>query len=211
MAANMNVSVALRLRDEFTGPLRSLLQNLQGLTRSAQEFNRALGGTGTNTTFGKLQSQARALSGEVRNLAQGFAQLGRSMGAPSGGGLVQSQVSGMRQLLNLQQQALQNQTRLNAGGGGRGPSGPGGSWFGRRGFNPNASLVDRAQYRAVNFMEGLLGESILTPDIARTRLRRLDLAPETMAMAEAAAAEYSRLMPELTRGAILNTVAEIVT
>ena len=72
MAANMNVSVALRLRDEFTGPLRSLLQNLQGLTRSAQEFNRALGGTGTNTTFGKLQSQARALSGEVRNLAQGL-------------------------------------------------------------------------------------------------------------------------------------------
>lgn len=42
--------------------------------------------------------------------------------------------------------------------------------------------------------------------IARARLRRLDLPPETMRMAEEAAAVYSRAMPELTRGAILSTV-----
>jgi hypothetical protein len=71
--------------------------------------------------------------------------------------------------------------------------------------------MDRAQYRGVNFLEQSLGEAILQPDIARTRLRRLDLPPETMRMAEEAAAVYSRAMPELTRGAILSTVSEIVT
>jgi hypothetical protein len=48
-----------------------------------------------------MQNEIRALNGDVRNLVQGFAQLGRSMGAPSGGGLVQGQISGMRQLLGL--------------------------------------------------------------------------------------------------------------
>ena len=51
MAQTMSVSVALRLQDQFTGPVRQLVQQLQGLTRTAQEFNRAMGGTGTNTHF----------------------------------------------------------------------------------------------------------------------------------------------------------------
>ena len=113
-------------------------------------------------------------------------------------------------MIQLQQQIIANNNRL-ASGGGRGPAGPGGSLWGRRGFNPNASLADRAQYRGVNFLEQSLGEAILQPDIARIRLRRLDLSPETMRMAEEAAAVYSRAMPELTRGAVLSTIAEIVT
>jgi hypothetical protein len=179
MAQTMSVSVALRLRDEFTGPVRQLVQNLQQLTRVATEFNRALGGSGSNTTFGRLQSQTRALNTDVRQLASSFQQLGRAMGTPSGGGIVQGQVAGMRQLLGLQQQAMQNQARLNGGGGsGRVPNVPGGSsswggFWGRRGFSPNASLADRAQYRAVNMGEQSLVSGFLDLDRARTRLSML--------------------------------------
>jgi hypothetical protein len=211
MAQNMNVGVTLRLVDQFTGGVRAFQQQLQSLTQGIQAFNRAAG-TGNTSPFGKIQGQVRQLRADVQQLVGGFQQLARvSSATSSGGGLVGSQVASMRQLLTLQQQAIANNARL-ASGGGRGPAGPGGpSHWGRRGFNPNASLADRAQYRAVNFMEQSLGEAILQPDIARTRLRRLDLSPETMALAEQAAQQYARVFPELTRGAILSTFSEIVT
>ena len=220
MAQSMNVSVVLRLQDAFTGPVRGIIQQMQGLTRAAQEFNRALGGTGSNTTFGRIQNQARALNGDVRQLAQSFAQLGRSMGAQSGGGLVQGQIGSMQRLLGLQQQALRNQTHLNAGGGGgRGPAGPGGGIWGRRGFSPNASLADRAQYRAVNLGEQSLVSGFLDLDRPRTQLGMLTLArpghqpvltQEDLAVAESAAAELSTTFRSLSRGHILETFRELV-
>jgi hypothetical protein len=213
VAQNMNVSVTLRLVDQFTSGLRQLQQNLQQFAQTAQNLNRTIGGQGANTPLGRMQQQIRTLNTDVRQLVGGFQQLGRVSSAAPGGGFAAGQAAGMRLLIQLQQQALANQARLNGGGSRGQPPGPpgGASWLGRRGFSPNASLADRGQYRAVNFLEQSLGEAILQPDIARTRLRRLDLSSETMAMAEEAAAAYSRAMPELTRGAILSTVAEIVT
>src|SRR5262245_25596437 len=153
MAQNMTVSVTLQLRDQFTAPVRALIQQLDGLTRKAQEFNRALGATSSTSPLGRLQQQARAVANDVRQLANSFSQLGRAMGTPTRGGFAASQVAGMRQLIGLQQQALANQNRLNNAGGGRGANPPGGAagFWGRRGFNPNASVADRAQYRGVNF------------------------------------------------------------
>ena len=195
MAENMAVSVTLRLQDQFTGPVKGLMQQLQGLTRAATEFNRALGGTGSNTTFGRIQNQARAL--------------------------VQGQITGMQRLLGLQQQALRNQTHLNAGGGGgRGPAGPGGGIWGRRGFSPNASLADRAQYRAVNLGEQSLVSGFLDLDRARTRLSMLAtpregqrpiLTTEDVATAEQAATQYSQIFRSLSRAHVLDTFGEVAT
>jgi hypothetical protein len=47
MPANMNVSVTLRLVDQFTQNVRAFQQQFQQLTRGVQEFNRAIGGTVT--------------------------------------------------------------------------------------------------------------------------------------------------------------------
>ena len=91
------------------------------------------------------------------------------------------QVADLRQMIQLQQQIIANNARMVAGPpGARGSTHGGGtSIWGRRGFSPNELLMDRAQYRGVNFLEQSLGEAILQPDIARTRFRRLDLSPET--------------------------------
>ena len=176
-----------------------------------------------------MQNQARALNSDVRQLAQGFAQLGRSMGASSGGGLVQGQVAGMRQLLGMQQQALQNQARLNAGGGsGRVPNVPGGGGiWGRRGFSPNASLADRAQHRAVGVGEQSLIAGFLGYDIARTNLRalaspRVDpnnpdrllpglIAPEVVDQIEREAVGLTQQFRSLNRSHVLDTFKELVT
>ena len=225
MAQNMAVSVTLRLQDQFTGPVRALMQQMQGLTRAAQEFNRALGGTGSNTTFGRIQSQARALTNDVRQLTNQFQQLSRSMGAQSGGGFAGGQVANMRQLLQLQQQALANQNRLAGGGGARGPTPAGSSrwgggfWGNRSGFSPNASLVDRAQHRAVGLGERSLVEGFFDLDRPRTQLEMLTrarpghqavLTREDLGAAEAAAAELSTTFRSLSRGHILETFRELV-
>jgi hypothetical protein len=222
MAQNMAVSVTLRLQDQFTGPVRALMQQMQQLTQRAQEFNRALGGTGSTNTFARLQREVRGVANEVRQLASSFSQLGRAMGTPSRGGLVQGQVASMRQLLGLQQQALRNQAQLNAGGGsGRVPNVPGaGGIWGRRGFSPNASLADRAQYRLVNVGEQSLVSGFLDLDRARTRLQMLAtpndgqrpiLTPEDVAAAEQAATQFSQIFRSLSRAHVLDTFGEVAT
>jgi hypothetical protein len=221
MASNMNVSVTLRLQDSFSGPLRQLMNNLQQLTQRAQEFNRALGGTGSNNTFGRMQGQVRSLTNDMRSLVGQFQQLGRVAGTPTGGGIAQQQVQQMRQLLQLQQQAIANNNRL-ASGGGRVPNvpGAGGIWSNRPGFHPNASLVDRGQYAAVRIGEQALATGFLDLDRARTRLamlatpqegRRPILTQQDVAQAENLAARYSQIFRSLSRGQILDTFSEIAT
>jgi hypothetical protein len=209
MAQNMNVSVTLRLQDQFTGPVKNLLQQLQGLTRAAQQFNQAFSGAGNANGFGRVQAQVRALGNDVKQLASNFSALGRSMSAPSGGGLVQGQVVGMKQLLHLQSQALRNQTQL-AGGSGRVPNVGGSGFWGRRGFSPNASLADRAQYRAVNLGEQSLIQGALGLDIARTQLGMLSLSEEDQREAETFARNYSQTFRALNRAHILESIREII-
>jgi hypothetical protein len=208
MATNMSVSVTLRLQDQFTGPVRALMQQLDGLTRKAQEFNRALGATSSTSPLGRLQQQARAVANDVRGLATQFGQLNRAMAAPTRGGFAASQVTGMRQLIGLQQQAIANQAQLNGGGGGANRGG--GSWFGRSGFSPNASLADRAQYRAVNVAERSLAQGALGLDIARTQLGMLNLSEEAQREAEQFARDYTQTFRALNRAHILDSVREII-
>jgi methyl-accepting chemotaxis protein len=221
MATNMAVSVTLQLRDQFTGPVRQLINNLQQLTRVAQDFNRALGGTGGTSPFGRIQTDVRRLNADVRQLAGSFQSLARSMGTP-GGSFAQRQIGDMRTLLGLQQQAIANNTRLNSGGGsGRVPNVPGtGGIFGSRGFHPNASLIDRAQYRAVNLGEQSLATGFLDLDRARTRLAMLAtpregqrpiLSQEDLGLAETAATQYSQIFRSLSRAHVLDTFGEVAT
>jgi hypothetical protein len=243
----MNVSVTLRLIDQFTQNVRTVQAQLRDLTRGVADFNRAAGGSGSSSPFARMQAQVRGLSGEVRGLVGQFAQLGRAMGTPTGGSFAQRQITDMRTLIQLQQQAISNNARMLSGPGGPGgPSGPrggfrGGSGFqggpggfwGRRGFNPNASLADRAQYRMVNQAEQSLFEGFFDLDRARTRLMMLAnpninrgtsfpedpttmlvpgmITPETVAQAEVLAGRYQRVFRSLNRAQILDTFGEIVT
>jgi hypothetical protein len=172
---NMNVSVTLRFIDQFTSNVRSFQQQLQGLTRGIEQINRVAGGVGSSSPFGRMQGQIRGLSSEVRSLAGQFSQLGRAMSAPSGGAFGQRQIADMRQMIQLQQQIIANNNRMMAGPGGpRGPRAPGsGAVLGRPGFNPNASLIDRAQFGAVNLGQRSLIEGAIDLDLARTQLRML--------------------------------------
>jgi hypothetical protein len=223
----MNVSVALRLRDEFSGPVKGLIQQIQGLTNAAQRFNQALGGTGSTNSFARLSQSVRTLRNDVQGLVNTFGQLARASGASSSGGFAQSQIAGMRQLLQLQTQAIANTNRLAAGGG-RGPTLPAASTFGGRpGFSPNASLVDRAQYRAVNFAEQSLVAGALDLDRARTNLLMLAngrrdpnnpdqllpgvISPETVAQIEQEAVALTRQFRSLNRAHVLDTFKELVT
>ena len=214
MAQNMNVSVTLKFVDQFTSGVRQLQQQMQGLTQGVLAFNRAAG-TSSNTPFGRMQQQVRTLRNDVQQLVGSFQQLNRATGTSSGGGLVQGQVAGMRQLLQLQTQAIANNNRL-ASGGGRGPTPPGGptSWgggiWGRRGFSPNASLADRLQYRGVNVAEQALATGALGLDRARTQLGMLGLSEEDQREAEIFAREYSQTFRALNRAHILESVREII-
>jgi hypothetical protein len=233
VAQNMNVAVTLRLQDQFTGPIRALMQQFQQLTQAAQNFNRAFAGAGGGSSFGRMQQEVRGLANDVRGLVAQVNQLGRAVaGSTTGGSFAGRQLADMRQLLGLQQQALANNNRLVAGAGGSGrvPNVPGASpsgWFGRSGFNPNASLVDRAQFRAVNFGERSLVSGALDLDRARTRLATLAMprrdpsnpdnllpgiiTPEAVTQAEALAVQYSQIFRSLNRGQILETFGEIAT
>jgi hypothetical protein len=175
----MNAGVTLGLVDQYTAPLRAFQQQLQALTQAAQNFNRAFAGSGSASPFGRMGQEVRSLTNDMRALVGQVSQLGRAMGTAGGGNFSGRQITDMRQLLSMQQQALANNARLLAGPAG--PGGPGGrapgasGWFGRSGFNPNASLVDRAQYRAVNFGEQFLLTGMLELSRARTRLSMLAL------------------------------------
>ena len=218
MAQNMQVGVTLRLSDQFSGPLRQLLQNIQGLTRRAQEFNRALGGTGSQNVFGRLQTQVKSINNDVRQLTNSFQQLGRAVGAPSGGAFGQGQISGMRQMIQLQQQIVANNNRIastnrmaSVPGPPGTPTGPRGSGvFGRAGFNPNASIADRMQYRAVNFGEQSLVAGALGLDRARTQLGMLGLSEADQAEAERFARESSQVFRALNRAHVLDFLREII-
>ena len=218
MAQNMNVSVTLRLQDQFTQPVRGLMQTMQELTRRAQEFGRALGGTGSTNTFGRLQTQVRSINNDVKQLASSFQQLGRATGASSGGAFGQSQISGMRQMIQLQQQIIANNGRMAASnrmasvpGPPGTPTGPrGGGIFGRSGFNPNASIPDRLQYGAVNEAQRSLIEGALGLDRSRTQLGMLGLSEADQAEAERFASEFSQVFRALNRAHILESVREII-
>lgn len=234
--SNMSVSVTLRLQDDFTRPVRNLLQIFQQLTRAAQDFNRATAGSAMSTQLNRLQGQVRGLAGEVRNLANQFSNLGRSItGAGAGQSFAQRQISDMRTLISLQQQAIANNTRLAAAPPGPAvprlpgltPPGSPGSIFGRRGFNPNASVVDRMQYRGVNLVEQTLATGVLDFDRVRTQLRILSvprpdpenpnqmlppvLTPENLAQAEVLARGYSTVFRVLSPAHILDTFRELAT
>ena len=84
--SNMNVSVTLRVVDQFTNNVRAFQQQLQGLTRGIQDINRAAGGAGANNPFGRMQNQIRGLASEVRNLVTQFNQLGSAIGGAGAGG-----------------------------------------------------------------------------------------------------------------------------
>jgi hypothetical protein len=169
-----------------------------------------------------MQTQVRSLTGDAQRLVGTFQQLGRATGSSSGGGFVGSQVAGIRQLIQLQQQAIQNNTRLASGGGsGRVPNVPGGGGiWGRPGFSPNASLADRGQYRAVNLAEQSLVSGFLDLDRARTRLSMLAtpndgqrpiLTQEDVAAAEQIATQYSQIFRSLSRAHVLDTFGEVAT
>jgi hypothetical protein len=233
MAQNMAVGVTLRLQDQFTGPVRALMQQFQQLTQAAQNFNRAFAGAGGGSSFGRLRADIRGLTSDVQGLVGQFNRLGRAVtGSATGGSFAGRQLADMRQLLSLQQQALTNNSRLVAGPGGSGrvpnvPGAPPSGWFGRSGFNPNASLIDRAQFRAVNFGERSLVAGALELDRARTRLATLAMprpdpsnpnatlpgiiTPDAVVQAEALAVQYSQIFRSLSRGQILDTFGEIAT
>src|SRR5687767_12113721 len=116
MAQNMAVSVTLRLQDQFTGPVRALMQQLQGLTRTAQDFNRSIGGAGTSNPFARLTNDARALGNEMRNLVGSVSRLQRALsGSTTGGSFSQRQLADLRQVIALQQQVIANNGRMVAG------------------------------------------------------------------------------------------------
>src|SRR5688572_7563022 len=109
MATNMNVSVTLSLVDRFTGNIRTFQNQLQQLTRSVQDFNRSMGGTGGANSFARLTNDARALGAEVRNLVGQFNRLGRALsGSTTGGSFSQRQLADLRQVIALQQQIIAN-------------------------------------------------------------------------------------------------------
>src|SRR5262245_50881692 len=235
--SNMNVSVTLRLQDQFTGPVRALLQQFQQLTRAAQDFNRAAGGAGSPSGFGRMQQQVRAVANEVQRLTGQFSGLARSMAAPTGGSFAQRQISDMRQLISLQQQAIANNARMPAGPAGpaapAAPRMPGmaaaaSAAWGRRGFSPNASLMDRAQYRGVNLAEQALATGALDYDRVRTQLQMFTvprhenddpnrplmapvLTQQDLVRAAVLAREYSQSFRSLSPAHILETFREIMT
>jgi hypothetical protein len=230
MAQNMAVSVTLRLQDEFSRPIRQLMQNMQDLTRRAQESGRALGGTGSANTLGRLQQQVRGINNDVRQLASSFQQLGRAMSTSSGGtGFGQRMIRDLRQVLQMQQQIIANNNRMASVPGPPGsPSGPRGPGiFGRSGFNPNASIPDRMQYRAVHTMEQSLITGALDLDRARTNLLMLAnprrdpnnpdqllpgvISPETVAQIEVEAVGLTQQFRALNRAHVLDTFKELVT
>jgi hypothetical protein len=223
----------MRLQDQFTAPVRAVLQQLQSLRRGIEDINRIAAGTAMSSQFNRLHGQIRGLGGEVRNLASQFRQLGSSIGgAGAGGSFAQRQIADMRTLIGLQQQAIANNARMIVGPAGpsglrtTGGTGAGGIW-GRRGFSPNASLADRFQHRFVGVGGRSLIEGALELDRARTQLLMLSvprpdpndpsrtlpgvLTPEAVGRAEALAVELSQVFRVLNRGQILDTFREIAT
>ena len=173
MAQNMSVSVTLKLQDQFTQPVRQLMQTMQQLTQRAQEFGRALGGTGTERTPSAASSRRTRSTQRRREAARHF--------VPAAGsrrwhvvGRRRSAGPGRRHapaVLGLQHQASPTITAITGGGSSRGPNVGGGGIWGRRGFSPNASLMDRAQHRAVG-----VGEQSLIAGVPGLRHRPHQLA-----------------------------------
>lgn len=215
---NMNVSLTLRLVDQFTQHGRAVGDTLNSIKQSAENLQRAFaGGSSMGRAFTSMQSQARALGQELRSLQNNFSQLGTAMNRSSGNSFAQRQISDLRQVLQLQQQVLANNQRMVTGPGGPvGPRGPGGTgggggFWGRSGFSPNASIQDRLQYRGVNLAERSVAEGTLDLDRVRTRFSMLGLSPETRSQAEHLAAELGSQFRELTKADILDTFSEAVT
>ncbi|MGL5733741.1 MAG: hypothetical protein ACRCYS_02650, partial [Beijerinckiaceae bacterium] len=89
------------------------------------------------------------------------------------------------------------------------PGGGGGRRGGRNGFHPNASVRDRAEYRAVNAVESRIVSGSLNIDVARSKLRQQGFTPEETAQAEKYADEYTKANPQFERAQVLNFLAEI--
>lgn len=209
--AGMNVSITLSLQDQFSGPLKAVQAQLQGLANTAKAITAGFANVGQ--PFAGLGRQVQGLQQQMRALTASAQQLQTAISRPVGGGMFGGQqLAGMQRVLQMQQQMIANAQRLNQvqgtpRGGGSAPN----SWLGRNGFNPNASLIDRAQYRGVNLAEQTFAEGALGIDKARTGLMMKGVADATRAQAEVFAAEWARQYPELTRSGITDTIGEIVT
>lgn len=207
----MNVSITLTLQDQFTNRINGIINSLNQLKAAAAGLNKAFSAQSLGSGFTGLNRQVTTLNANMQRLAQTASQVQRSLGsAMVGGGMSgQGQLATMRQMLQLQQQMLANQNRLNAAQT-RG-SGSGGGWFGdRRGFHPNASLIDRGQNRAVNFISSVASEGTFSLDKVRTRLRMFGRPQSDIDMIERAAVEMGREYGELSRADRLETFGEML-
>ena len=98
--------------------------------RGVQDFNRAAVGTGATSPFQRLRQDLQGIVAEVRNLVGQFNRLDRAIaGSTSGGNFAQRQVADMARLIQLQQQAIANNSRIGRGPPGSGLDLPGGRFL----------------------------------------------------------------------------------
>lgn len=205
----MNVSITLNLQDQFSSKIQGVINHLNQLKAAAQSVQQAFSANSLAGGFASMNRQVQSLQAGLRQLQNQITATNRSLQAPAGGAFGQQQLGAMRQMLQMQQQMIANQNRLNqAQARGNGGGNAGNGWLGRNGFSPNASLIDRAQYRGVNMAERSLTEGALGFDRARTALTLKNLDSD---MAERKAGAYAREYKELSKANILDTMGEILT
>ncbi|MDX2205833.1 MAG: hypothetical protein NW223_23990 [Hyphomicrobiaceae bacterium] len=207
--AGMNVSITLKLVDQFTGNIKGVVAGLREIGKAASDIQKAFASAGAGSMangFTRLQGQVRTLANDMRQLGNEVQRInGLSGGSRSGGLFGRQGLAELRQALAMQERMLANQGRLNQIARlGSQPSG----WLGRNGFSPNASIIDRAQNRAVNAGEQAIGAGVFDLDKARTRLALQNLGQADQAKVGAEIGRLGKLYTQFSHAQLLDTFSE---
>lgn len=217
-------SATLKIVDQATGPLKAINAALketqraaQALARSGQMLGRGFRLGAMSSDLGKIKTEMDAVRRAMQQMASAgsTARLGRidanfSRATASANSFAAAMANLNRQMgqyrsANVGNIRFPTPPRLPPPSNNQvGPANRG--WFGQRGFNPNASLADRAQNRVVNAAENALSSGFESSGAARDYGRLLfPKEPEVQKKAEQFAAQVSSEFKSIPIGTILKT------
>lgn len=217
-------SATLKVVDQASGPLKAINAALketqraaQALARSGQMLGRGFRLGAMSSDLGKIKTEMDAVRRSMQQMASAgsMTRLGRidanfSRATASANQLAAAMANLNRQMgqyrsANVGNIRFPTPPRLPPPANNQvGPANRG--WFGQRGFNPNASVVDRVQNRVVNRAEDALSAGFESSGAARDYGRLLfPKEPEVQKKAEQFAAQVSSEFKSIPIGTILKT------
>lgn len=224
MAANFVESATLRVIDRSTAPINKINAALRRLQQTAKAM-KSINIAGGNTSGLRSMSAAiRRVNQDMERMRASMRSMGRAGGSPFSASGINQATAAVNRLTAAYNRAAAASARIRpppAGGGfggGRGggtpPIGPRRVWWsgfgGSSGFSPNASVIDRIQYRLINEAEAALARGAMEIDVARIYGSMINT-PENQAHAEAVVADILKRYGETTRGNLLQLWHEAST